>query len=160
MLTLIENPNHLSDTANLNNPFLDELVRQIRILDTTNLYRHYSNESLLSLLLTNKKECKHLQLDATLLQLIFAFYRTIAARLEQETGQITEAFINLSQEGLGSVMVVCGSLLVVSQILRNASCFGFESLDTLAGEGEKITQSAIKLAENYFEFPSLTSAQI
>lgn len=59
--------------------------------------------------------------------------------------------INLSHEGFGWALVFSGHLLVVSKTLRDAQRFGYESMEKLAAEGEKLTKSAVELATKYRE---------
>lgn len=134
----------------LNTPFLREMIQQLRTQDSSEIYQDYSNELLLKTLLHNSDldEAN----DISSLRRISAFYHAVTCRLEQETGQMAEIFINLSQEGMGWVLVFCGRLLVVSKFIRKDQSFKFESLEHLATEGEKVTQDALELAREYFEF--------
>jgi probable nitrogen fixation protein len=143
-------------------PFLQELVQQIRKRDIDGIYRDVTNETLLQFLLFSQQS-HQLRLDGIAggenedsfdRQRIANFYHTVAARLERETGQIVQTFINLDREKPGWVLIFCGRLLVLSDILRNAQHFGFDSLEKLAIEGEKITQSALELARSYLDLPS------
>ncbi len=133
-----------------NIPFLREMVQQIRAQDTSEIYRDYSNELLLKTLLHNSDldEAN----DISSLRRISAFYHAVTCRLEQETGQMAEIFINLSPDGMGWILIFCGRLLVVSKFIRKDQSFKFESLEDLATEGEKVTQDALELAREYFEF--------
>jgi probable nitrogen fixation protein len=138
------------------NPFLQELARQIIARDTFGIYRNYSYESLLQLLIVSPQESERSKRDIFSQKRIFTFYNTIAARVEQKTGKVTKIFINFNPEGLGSVLIFCGNVLVTSQVIRNAQNFGFDSLEELANEGDRITNSALELAKSYFNFSSFS----
>ncbi len=82
---------------------------------------------------------------------IMSFYRAIAAQIEQETGLISQVVIDLSHEGFGRALIFSGRLLLVARTLRDAQRFGFDSLEKLLAEGEKMTQKGIELAQKYTE---------
>ncbi|OKH24562.1 hypothetical protein NIES593_07175 [Hydrococcus rivularis NIES-593] len=134
------------------NPFLQELAKQIIARDTFGIYRNYSYKSLLRLLVLDPKTRDRSRRDIFSQKRIVTFYKTIAARVEQETGKSAKVFINFNCKGFGYVLIFCNHLLVVSQVIRNAQNFGFNSLENLASEGEKIINSALKIAQRYFDF--------
>ncbi|PSB05469.1 hypothetical protein C7B76_31390, partial [filamentous cyanobacterium CCP2] len=61
----------------------------------------------------------------------------------------------LSHEGFGWALIFSGRLLLVSRTLRDAQRFGFDSLEKLAIEGEKLTESGIALAHCFSEVRKL-----
>ncbi|HBB36091.1 MAG TPA: hypothetical protein DDZ80_25450 [Cyanobacteria bacterium UBA8803] len=155
------NPHPNPKTDILSTPFLKELARQIRAQDNTGLYQTHSNESLLqTLILSQSTSNIRGNEDKIAQQRIANFYQAIAARLEQETGQLAQTFINVNPQKPGWVHIFCGRLLVLSKMLRDVHSFGFDSLEKLATEGEKLTQVAIELAQDYFEIPALTTTNL
>ncbi|MBD2484716.1 NifX-associated nitrogen fixation protein [Planktothrix sp. FACHB-1365] len=138
-----------------NTPFLKELVRQIRAQDSMGVYRSWSDELILKPLILTKEQKRKISVEGDvepITQLrITAFYRAIATLVEQETGLLCQVVINLSHEGFGWALVFSGHLLVVSKTLRDAQRFGYESMEKLAAEGEKLTKSAVELATKYRE---------
>jgi probable nitrogen fixation protein len=143
----------------LNSPFLQELVRQIRAQDSYGFYRNWSDELMLKPYVVSKEAKRKISVegdvDPATKARIMAFYRAIAARIEQQTGKMAQVVIDLSHEGFGWALVFCGRLLVVARTLRDAQRFGFDSLDKLAAEGEKLTHSGIEMAERYPEVAKL-----
>jgi probable nitrogen fixation protein len=81
---------------------------------------------------------------------VSAFYCAIAAIIERETGQITEVFINLSSQSISSALICCGNLLVINELLPKASSFGFDSVEKLVDEADKLIQSAMTRIEQFF----------
>ncbi|CAD5958738.1 UPF0460 protein [Planktothrix tepida] len=138
-----------------NTPFLKELVRQIRAQDSMGVYRSWSDELILKPLILTKEQKRKISVEGDvepITQLrITAFYRAIATLVEQETGLLCQVVINLSHEGFGWALIFSGHLLVVSKTLRDAQRFGYESMEKLAAEGEKLTKSAVELATKYRE---------
>ena len=80
---------------------------------------------------------------------ILGFYRAIAARIEEETGQLSQVVVDLSHEGVGWALICSGRLILVSKTLRDAQRFGFDSLEKLNAEGEKLVQKGIDLAQRF-----------
>jgi probable nitrogen fixation protein len=137
-----------------NSPFLKAIVQQIRANDPYGTYRTWSDELLLKPYVVSKAQKREISVDGEVDPItkgrIMAFYRAIAARVEEETGQLCQVVIDLSHEGFGWALVFCGRLLVVAKTLRDAQRFGFESLEKVDLEGGKIVQSGIN---NINRFP-------
>ncbi|WP_017716679.1 NifX-associated nitrogen fixation protein [Kamptonema formosum] len=151
----VKTPEQQTNSDILEHPFLQEMVRQIRAQDSFGTYRKWSNDLVLKPLILTKEQKRKISVDGdvdpvTKLR-IFAFYRSVAVCVEQETGQLAQVVIDLSHEGFGWALVFCGRLLVVARTLRDAQRFGFDSLEKLAAEGEKLTQAAVDLAKRYPE---------
>jgi probable nitrogen fixation protein len=139
----------------LNSPFLQELVRQIRAQDSYGFYRNWSNELIVKPYVISKEAKRKISVegdvDPVTKARIMSFYRAIAAQIEQETGLISQVVIDLSHEGFGWALIFSGRLLLVARTLRDAQRFGFDSLEKLLAEGEKMTQKGIELAQKYTE---------
>lgn len=148
--------NSINDTAKdvvATSPFLKTLVLQIRGQDTYGIYRSWSNELLLKPFIVPKKKKREIsiegEVDAVTQARIMSFFRAIAARIEQETGLISQVVIDLSHEGFGWALVFSGRLLLTVKTLRDAHRFGFESLEQLAEEGEKFVAKGLDLAKRF-----------
>ncbi|MGB3291479.1 MAG: DUF269 domain-containing protein [Phormidesmis sp.] len=59
--------------------------------------------------------------------------------------------VDISHEGFGWALIFSGRLILVSKMLRDAHRFGFDSLEKLNAEGEKLFQKGIELARNFPE---------
>jgi probable nitrogen fixation protein len=59
--------------------------------------------------------------------------------------------LDLSHEGFGWALVFSGRLILVSKTLRDAQRFGFDSLEKLNAEGEKLVKKGITLAQRFPE---------
>lgn len=136
-------------------PFLQELVKQIRGQDSYGTYRTWSDELILKPYIVSKERKRQIsvegEVDPITKARIMAFYRAIAALIEQETGLLGQVVIDLSHEGFGWALVFCGRLLVVAKTLRDAQRFGFDSLEKLNAEADKIVQKGLDLAKRYPE---------
>lgn len=143
----------------LNSPFLQELVRQIRGQDSYGTFRSWSDELILKPFIVSKERKRQIsvegEVDPVTKARIMAYHRAIAACIEQETGLLGQVVIDLSHEGFGWALVFCSRLLVVAKTLRDAQRFGFDSLEKLNAEGEKLIQKGIDLAKRYPEVGGL-----
>ena len=134
-------------------PFLKAIVQQIRANDSYGTYRNWADEILLKPYLISKKTRREIsvegEVDPITLARILSFYRAIAVRIEEETGQLSQVVVDLSHEGFGWALIFSGRLILVSKTLRDAQRFGFDSLEKLNAEGEKLVQKGINLAERF-----------
>lgn len=134
-------------------PFLKAIVQQIRANDAYGTYRTWSDALLLKPYVLSKKQRREISVEGEVNPVtqarIIGFYRAIATRIEEETGQLSQVVIDLSHEGFGWALVFSGRLILVSKTLRDAQRFSFDSLEKLNAEGEKLVQKGIDLALNY-----------
>jgi probable nitrogen fixation protein len=154
--------NNVNDTTNnvvANSAFLKVLVLQIRGQDSYGIYRNWSDELLLKPFVIPKKKKREIsiagEVDAVTQARIMSFFRAIAARIEQETGLISQVVLDLSHEGFGWALVFSGRLLLTVKTLRDAHRFGFDSLEHLAEEGEKFIERGLDLANRFQEVSKL-----
>ena len=136
-------------------PFLKAIVQQIRANDAYGTYRNWTDEILLKPYVIAKKKRREIsvegEVDPITLSRILGFYRAIAARIEEETGQLSQVVVDLSHEGFGWALIFSGRLILVSKTLRDAQRFGFDSLEKLNAEGEKLVNKGVELAKNFPE---------
>lgn len=151
--------NGISNTAVLNSPFLKTLIQQIRGQDTYGVYRNWSDDLMLKPFVVTKQKKREISLegevDPVTKARIMGFFRAVAAGIEQETGLISQVVVDLSHEGFGWALVFSGRLLLAMRTLRDAHRFGFDSLEKLAEEGDKLVQKGIDLAKRFPEVGKL-----
>lgn len=155
-MTSVEVPDALSTALVVDNsPFLKAIVQQIRANDPYGTYRNWADELLLKPYVLSKKQRREISVEGDVDPItqgrIMAFYRAIAARIEEEAGQLSQVVIDLSHEGFGWALIFSGRLILVSKTLRDAQRFGFDSLEKLNAEGEKLVQKGIDLAKQFSE---------
>ena len=134
-------------------PFLKTLVQPIRASDSYGFYRNWSDELILKPFVVTKQNKKQIsvegEIDPATIARINAFFRAVAASIEQETGMISNVVIQLGHEGFGWALVFSGRLLLAIKTLRDAHRFGFESLEKLNEEGQNFVQKGIDLAQRF-----------
>ncbi|MGG6296397.1 NifX-associated nitrogen fixation protein [Leptolyngbya sp. AN02str] len=143
----------------LDTPFAKALIQQIRANDPYGTLRNWADELLLKPFVVSKAQKRDISVEGDVDPItkgrIMAFYRAIAARIEQQTGQLSQVVIDLSHEGFGWALIFSGRLLIVVRTLRDAQRFGFDSLDNLIAEGEKLANAGIDLATRHAEICKL-----
>jgi probable nitrogen fixation protein len=158
-MTTENNLNGTAASVVSTSPFLKTLVLQIRGQDAYGVYRSWSDDLLLKAFVVTKQKKREIsiegEVDAVTQARIMSFFRAVAARIEQETGLISQVVIDLSHEGFGWALVFSGRLLLTVKTLRDAHRFGFDSLEKLAEEGEKFVEKGLDLAKRYREVSKL-----
>ncbi|KST64245.1 NifX-associated nitrogen fixation protein [Mastigocoleus testarum] len=154
-MSSVNSTNGTAQNQVINSPFLQAIVQQIRGQDAYGVYRNWSDELVLKPFIVSKQKKREIsvqdQVDPITQGRIIAFYRAVAARIEQETGLLSQVVVDLSHEGFGWALVFAGRLLLVVKTLRDAHRFGFESLEKLSEEGEKLVTKGIELAQKFPE---------
>jgi probable nitrogen fixation protein len=137
------------------NAFLQELTRQMRAQDHYGTFRSWEDRVVLAPFVVSKQRKKEISVEGDVdpvTQLrVLSFYRAVAALIEKETGKLCQVVIDLSHEGFGWALVWTGRLMVVSRTLRDAQRFGFDSLEKLAAEGEKLTRAGVEFVQRFPE---------
>ena len=156
------NTNNVNNTATnevVNSPFLKAIIQQIRGQDVYGVYRSWSDELILKPYVVSKKKKREIsvegEVDPVTVGRIIAFYRAVAACIEQETGLLSQVVLDLNHEGFGWALVFSGRLLLSVKTIRDAHRFGFESLEKVADEGEKFVQKGTDLAKRFPEVGKL-----
>ncbi|CDN14799.1 MAG: NifX-associated nitrogen fixation protein [Richelia sp.] len=156
------NTNNVNNTATnevVNSPFLKAIIQQIRGQDVYGVYRSWSDELILKPYVVSKKKKREIsvegEVDPVTVGRIIAFYRAVAACIEQETGLLSQVVLDLNHEGFGWALVFSGRLLLSVKTIRDAHRFGFESLEKVAEEGEKFVQKGTDLAKRFPEVGKL-----
>lgn len=136
-------------------PFLKAIVQQIRANDPYGTYRNWADELLLKPYVVTKAQKREISVEGDVDPItkgrIFAFYRAVAAGIEAETGQLCQVVVDLSHEGFGWVLIFCGRLLVVARTLRDAHRFGFDTIEKVAAEGDKLILSGVDYIRRFPE---------
>jgi probable nitrogen fixation protein len=139
--------------------FVQEIVKQLRAMDTYDTYDGWSVAKIIDPIILTKARKREIPIvgdpDDTTVARVKAFYNSIATLIEKRTGLMAVPVINLTHEGFGRAFITCGKLVVADKTLRDVHRFGFESLDKLNQQGEEFISKAIALIEKYREVAEL-----
>ncbi len=140
-------------SAALQNPFVKQMVVQLRAMDSYGTYDTWSDEKVLDPMILTKERRREIPVvgdpDEVVISRVKAYYNAIAVRVEQECGIMAVPMINLTHEGFGRALIMVGKLVVVDKALRDVHRFGFDSVDKLDGEGEKLVVRALSTIEKF-----------
>lgn len=147
------------DDPLLEAPFIKEIVKQLRALDTYDTYEGWSVAKIVDPLVLTKERKREIPIvgdpDDITIARVKAFYNAIASSIETRIGMMAVPVINLTHEGFGRAFITCGRLIVLEKTLRDVHRFGFPTLEKLNDDGETAVIKAIELIEKYREVAEL-----
>lgn len=143
----------------LDGDFCQEMIKQMRALDTYDTYAQWSAARILDPYIMTKERKMEIPVigdpDDITLSRIKAYYNTLASLIEKQTGIMAVPMINLTHEGFGRAAVSAGKLIVIDKTLRDVHRFGFKSLEAMQEEADKIVGKAVELINKYEEVARL-----
>ena len=137
-------------------PFIQELIRQIRLADILRKYKNWSDELLVARLILSpereKLSAKNLNLDSLNQLLTSAFYKAVGTTIEKKTGHLTETYIHLKGKEFSSAVIFCGGVLVLYSLIWGYRSLSFISLQELIESAETNICHAVNKASHYLDF--------
>jgi probable nitrogen fixation protein len=142
-----------TDEALMQDPFVRELVKQIRAQDTHGTWEGKSDAKLLAPYLLSAEQRRALPMlgdpDPDTLWRLDLYHNAIGLAIERATGCMVSPMTKMSHEGFGRTVLTTGRLIVVNRHLRDVHRFGFPSLAKLAEAGNKLVAEGVKMIETY-----------
>lgn len=137
----------------LAHPFVKQVVTQLRATDSYGTYDTWTDCRVLDPLILTKERRREIPVigdpDDITISRVKAFYNAISCRIEAECGLMAVPMINLTHEGFGRAIITVGKLIVMDKILRDVHRFGFDSLDKLIEEVDKLTAKALTIVTDH-----------
>ena len=137
-------------------PFLQELIKQIRLADSFGQYSDWSDKRLIEqLIISSDREefySKNLNFETLNQLLTNAFYQAIGAIIERKTGHATEIFVHLTSKEFSSAVISCGGVLVLYSLIWGYRSLSFLSLSELIESAETNICNAVTKASLYLNF--------
>lgn len=137
------------DAAALQNPFVKQMTVQLRAMDGYGTYDTWTDARVLDPLVLTKERRRQIPVvgdpDETTLSRIKAYYNAIAQMVERETGLMAVPVINITHEGFGRALILVGKLVALDKTLRDVHRFGFDSLEKMVEESEKLLGKTVQL---------------
>lgn len=135
--------------------FVQELVKQFRAQDTYGAWDSKSDQELLEPLILDREKRRSIPVigdpDPDVLWRVQLFYTAVGMAIERRTGIMVSSLMTMHHEGFGRVVLIAGRLVVVNRYLRDVHRFGFDSLEALAREGEKLVDAGVAVMERFPE---------
>jgi probable nitrogen fixation protein len=133
----------------LSTDFIQEMVKQMRAVDSYGTYDGWPAERVLAPYVLTKEQKREIPIigdpDEILLSRIKCFYNAIASLIEKECGQMAVPMINITHEGFGRGVITVGKLVVMDKTLRDVHRYGYESLSKMKDEGDKLLSVALEI---------------
>jgi len=144
-----------SEESLLQDPFIRELIKQIRAQDTHGTWEGKSDGKLLEPYILKPEQRRALPLmgdpDPDTLWRLDLFHNAIGLSIERATGCMVSPMMKMSHEGFGRAVLTAGRLIVVNRHLRDVHRFGYASLAKLAEAGNKLVNEGVTMVETYKE---------
>ncbi len=144
-----------SDEALLQDPFIRELIKQLRAQDTHGTWEGKSDAKLLEPFIVTAEQRRAMPImgdpDPDTLWRLDLFHKAVGLAIERATGCMGAPMTKMSHEGFGRTVLTTGRLIVVNRYLRDVHRFGFASLAKLAEAGNKLVNEGVQMIEQYKE---------
>jgi probable nitrogen fixation protein len=135
--------------------FLNELIKQWRAQDLHGSWDRKTDLDLLEPYILTKEKRREIPMmsdpDPETLWRMELFYNAVGLTLERITGVMVSPLMKLHHEGFGRLVLTAGRLIVINKNLRDVHRFGFESVEKLEAEGEKLVAAGLEWIEKYPE---------
>jgi probable nitrogen fixation protein len=143
----------------LKTDFANEMVRQMRAIDTYGSYDDWSIAKILTPFVVTKEMRREIPVvgdpDEIIISRVKAFYNAIAGMIEKECGLMAIPMVHLSHEGFGRVIITVGKLVVLDKTLRDVHRFGFLSMSKMKDEADKLLSVALEIVGKYSDVAGL-----
>ncbi len=144
-----------ADSDAMAQPFVCELVGQIRAQDTYGAWEGKSDRELLEPFVIDKEKARAIPIigdpDPDTLSRLEQFYNAVALLIEKRCGIMASPVTQMSPEGFGRMVLTCGRLVVINKVLRDVHRFGFASVDRIVKDGETLVGDALGWIERFPE---------
>jgi probable nitrogen fixation protein len=135
--------------------FLRELIKQWRAQDAHGAWDKKSDLELIEPYIITKEQRREVPIigdpDPETLWRLELFYNAAGLAMERATGVMVSPIMKMHHEGFGRMVLTAGRLVVVNRHLRDVHRFGFESLEKLVAEGEKLVSAGVEMIEKFPE---------
>jgi probable nitrogen fixation protein len=143
------------DDPILESAFMQEMIKQMRAIDTYGTYDTWSTAKILDPFVLTKERKAEIPVigdpDEITMARVKAFYNAISSMIEMECKLMAVPMIKLSHEGFGRTIISVGKLIVVDKTLRDVHRFGFNSLSKMKDEADKLLSVALQIISEYPE---------
>ncbi len=133
--------------------FIRELIKQWRAQDTHGTWDSKSDFELIKPYIVNREKRREIPIigdpDPEILWRVELFYNAVGLSIERITGVMVQPMMKMNHEGFGRQVLIAGRLIVANKQLRDVHRFGFETLEKLAQEGEKLINAAVEMINQF-----------
>ncbi len=138
-----------ADDPVLETEFAQEMVRQMRAVDTYGTFDKLATNEILDPFVLTKERKVEIPVvgdpDEIVMSRLTAFYNAISVMIEKECGLMAVPMMNITHEGFGRVLITVGKLVVMDKNLRDVHRFGFPSLSKMKDEADTLLSVALEI---------------
>ena len=135
--------------------FVRELIKQWRAQDSYGTWDGKSDAALLEPYVLDKAKRQAIPIvgdpDPETLWRLELFYNAVGLAIERQTGVMVSPMMKMHHEGFGRMVLLAGRLVVVNKQLRDVHRFGFDGMEKLAQEGEKLVTAGVEMIKQFPE---------
>ncbi len=143
----------------LGTDFIQEMVKQMRAIDSYGTYDGWPIERILAPFVKTKEQRREIPVigdpDDETLSRVKAFYNAIASLIEKECKLMAVPMINITHEGFGRALITVGKLVVLDRTLRDVHRFSFDSFSKMKDEADKLLSVSLKIIGEHPEVAGL-----
>jgi len=144
----------MSTETATDNPFLKQLINQIRAQDQFGTWSKFSDEELLTRkYVKTKEQLKDIPVIADIDEMIIGdikmIYQALALGFETKTGVMCNVIMEMSHEGFGRVAVIADKIVIVNKYFKDAHRFSYRTIEKLVEDGDKMLNAAMAIYEQY-----------
>jgi probable nitrogen fixation protein len=137
----------------LQDPFVLELIKQIRAQDTHGTWEGKSDATLLEPYILSAEQRRAMPImgdpDPDTLWRLDLYYNAVGLAIERATKCMVSPMTKMSHEGFGRTVLTTGRLIVVNRYLRDVHRFGFPSLAKLEEAGAKHVADGVAMVTRF-----------
>lgn len=142
-----------TETTLLAMPFMQELIKQWRAQDAHGAWEGKTDADLLAPYIVTREQRREMPIigdpDPEILWRLELFYNAVGLSIERRTKVMVSPMMKMSHEGFGRLVLLAGRLVALNKQLRDVHRFGFESMEKLAEEGEKLVNGGVEMIEQF-----------
>jgi len=134
--------------------FKEQLISQVRALDSFGSWSKLSDEELLTQkYVKTKEDLKNTpviaDIDEMVIKDIRLIFEALALAFERQTGVMCSVIMEMSHEGFGRVAVIADNIVIGNKYFKDAHRFGYRTLEKLELDCENMIKKAIETYQYY-----------
>ncbi len=141
------------DDSYLKSDIVQDMIKQLRAIDTFGSYDGWSEARSIDPLVLTKERKQQIPVigdpDEMTLARVKAYYNSLSSLIEKKSGLMAVPMVNITHEGFGRALIMVGKLIIVDKILRDVHRWGFPSLEKLCEQTDATIAKALDLIEKY-----------
>lgn len=141
------------DDVNLKSDIVQDMIKQLRAIDSFGTYDGWSDAKIIDPLVLTKERKQAIPVigdpEEITIARVKAYYNSLSSLIEKKSGLMAVPMINITHEGFGRALIMVGKLVVADKVLRDIHRWGFASLEKMVEQTDTTINKALGLIEKY-----------